>query len=126
MDGLIAQKFCFNKYKKNVCNDKFRIVEIKPFYVMNDNGKIINFSTMPDIADYLKTNIPNIQRHLAGSKVKTFVSKGVTLEKTKKPYIVEIDGVTEEYGNITEISKKLNISVSNFHNKLKEYIYSNK
>lgn len=125
-NGITTRTF-FNKCNKKDKEERFKIIDIKPFYVMtekDDNGiaTIRYFATMPDICQYMNTNIPSVQRHLDGGKVKVFIQKNIEVVKTIKPYVVEIDGVVDEYKCLSEIAKKLDISVSNFHNKVKEYI----
>ncbi len=126
VNGVTTKPF-FNKYNKKEKIERYKIIDIKPFYTLREVDKdgistTRYFSTMPDIAEYLNVNIPAIQRHLMGSSVKKFIESKTELTKELRPYVVEIDGVIEEHKCISDISKKLGISVSNFHGKIKDFI----
>ena len=102
-------------------DDKFvpKMIEVKPFYIVKENGTIEYFATLRDIADAKGTNVSNVSHLSDGKKV-----KGLSFEvfKEENPYVYTYIGMKYESKNIKAMSEICKLSISTLHKIITEFI----
>ena len=96
-----------------------KFVDVLPFYIVNDNGKCKEYSTLIDIANDYDNYISNIYHLVEGKKVKTL---DITIEKTINPYVFFYKEVDYKVSKLKDIAKICNLSVSKIHNEITKFL----
>ena len=97
----------------------FKIIEIKPFYIVNEDNVSKKYSTLIDIANDYKTNISNIYHLTEGKRVK---SLKISVTKQQNQYIYNFNDHDYSSNNIKEISDVTNYSTTKIHSIIKKFI----
>lgn len=97
------------------------IVEIKPFYWIENRDKSIKYySVLSEIANEYETSVVNIKRQIDGDYVGKL--NGVTINKEKFPYVITFKDTIHDCRTLSDIKRITGVSVSKIHSLIKEFV----